>query len=71
LVRRLIENAKCELLELELAEVDITQRPEVAVTYGVMSTPAIAINGRLEFVGVPREDALLARLRALRSSHGA
>jgi protein-disulfide isomerase len=36
----------------------------VAVKYGVMATPAIAINGRLEFRGVPRADALLARLRA-------
>jgi len=36
----------------------------VAVKYGVMSTPAIAINGRLEFSGVPREAALRARLRA-------
>ncbi len=32
--------------------------------YGVMATPAIAVNGRLEFTGVPREDALRARLRA-------
>ncbi len=46
-------------------EVDITQHPEVAVKYRVMSTPAIAINGRLEFLGVPREDALLDRLRAV------
>jgi hypothetical protein len=29
-----------------------------------MTTPAIAINGRLEFSGVPREDALRTRLRA-------
>ena len=43
---------------------DITQRPEVAVKYRVMATPAIAINGRLEFRSVPREDVLLARLRS-------
>ena len=30
--------------------------------YGVMTTPALAINGRLEFTGIPREDALRARL---------
>jgi hypothetical protein len=53
-----------EFRELELREVDITQRPDVAVGYGVLSTPAIAINGRLEFQGVPREEAFLARLRA-------
>jgi protein-disulfide isomerase len=34
------------------------------VKCGVTATPAIAINGRLELSGVPREDALRARLRA-------
>ena len=43
---------------------DIAEHPEVAVRYRVMSTPAIAINGKLEFLGVPGEGALLARLRA-------
>lgn len=28
-----------------------------------MAIPAIAMNGRLEFSGVPREDALRKRLR--------
>ena len=37
----------------------------VAVKYRVMSTPAIAINGKLEFLGVPREEALLDRLHAV------
>ena len=36
----------------------------IEVQYRVMATPAIAINGKLEFTGVPREEALLARLRA-------
>ncbi len=50
---------------LEIKEVDVTRHPEVAVKYRVMATPAIAINGRLEFLGVPREDALLNRLHAV------
>ena len=32
--------------------------------YRVMATPAIAINGKLEFLGVPKEEALRARLLA-------
>ena len=36
----------------------------MAVKYRVLSTPAIAINGKLEFLGVPSESALLASLRA-------
>ena len=59
----MVEDARETLSDLEIEEVDITSRPEVAVKYRVMATPAIAINGRLEFRGVPRADALLARLR--------
>jgi len=64
LVAGLIDRARSTLPELQLEEVDITEHPEVAVKYRVMSTPAIAINGKLEFLGVPGEGALLARLRA-------
>jgi len=64
LVATLIQEASAGLEGLQLDEVDVSERPDVAVKYGVMSTPAIAINGRLEFSGVPREDALRARLRA-------
>jgi hypothetical protein len=64
LVAKLIQEASAGLEGLQLDEVDVSERPDVAVKYGVMSTPAIAINGRLEFSGVPREGALRARLRA-------
>ncbi len=64
LVARLIEQAKAEIADLHFEDVDITERPEVAVKYRVMSVPAIAINGRLEFMGVPKEDELRRRLLA-------
>ncbi|MBI2466549.1 MAG: thioredoxin family protein [Candidatus Rokubacteria bacterium] len=67
MVARLIQEARAELPDLQLDEVDITEHPEVAVRYRVMSTPAIAINGTLEFLGVPKADALLERLRAAAS----
>jgi hypothetical protein len=35
-----------------------------SLKYGVMATPALAINGRLEFTGIPREDARRARLQS-------
>ena len=65
MVLRLIESAKSQIFDVEMKEVDITEHPEVAVKYRVMATPAIAINGRLEFLGVPREDALLERLHSV------
>ncbi len=65
MVATLIEKAKTEVPDIEVEEIDVAANPAVAVKYRVMSTPAIAINGTLEFTGVPREDALLARLRAV------
>ena len=64
MVARLIEDIRLSVPEIVLEDVDLGEHPEVAVRYGVMATPAIAINGRLEFTGVPREEALRARLRA-------
>ena len=49
---------KAEAPDLRLEELDITEHPEVAVKYRVMFTPAIAINGKLAFTGVPREGDL-------------
>lgn len=65
MVAKMVEEAKGQLPRVQLEEVVITEHPAIAVTYRVMSTPAIAINGRLEFVGVPRADALLARLQTI------
>ncbi len=64
MVVELIANASKMFPDVYLEEVDVSRRPEVAVKYGVMSTPAIAINGELAFTGVPREEALAARLQA-------
>lgn len=59
-----MDEAREEFPDLRVEEIDVAAHPEVAVTYAVMATPAIVINGRLEFTGVPGEDALRARLRA-------
>ncbi len=67
MVAALIEKAKAEVPDVHVEAIDVAADPAVAVKYRVMSTPAIAINGRLEFTGVPREDALLARLRTAAS----
>ena len=64
LARDVIESLRAEQPDLKLQIVDITEHPEVAVKYLVMSAPAIAINGCLAFTGIPREEALRARLRS-------
>ena len=60
----MIELVRAQVPDLYVDEIDVTANPAVAVRYGVMSTPAIAIDGKLSFAGVPREEALLVRLRA-------
>ncbi len=37
----------------------------MAMKYGVMATPALVINGRLAFTGVPKEKKLKEWLEAL------
>lgn len=64
MVATAIEKAKTEVPDIQVEEIDVAANPAVAVKYRVMSTPAIAINGKLEFTGVPRAEALLARLRS-------
>jgi protein-disulfide isomerase len=64
LVVTLIEKVKAEVPEIHVEEIDVAANPALAVKYRVMSTPAVAINGKLEFTGVPRQETLLARLRA-------
>ena len=59
-----MDEAREEFSDLNVEEVDVAERPDVAVKYGVMATPALAINGRLVFTGIPREDALRARLQS-------
>ncbi len=68
MVKGFLEKAKEEFPEVSFHEVDLTEHPEVAVKYGVMATPALVINGRLEFIGVPQEKQLKARLEALLAS---
>ncbi len=55
MVLKLIGRARDHISDLQVEEVDVSANPEVAVKYRIMSTPAIAINGRLAFTGVPRE----------------
>lgn len=60
----MIEKAKSQVPDIQVEEIDVAAHPAIAVKYRVMSTPALAINGKLEFTGVPREETLLARLQS-------
>lgn len=64
MVSNAVDTARARFPELEVREWNLVEHPELGPRYGVMATPAIVINGRLEFRGVPREQTFLERLEA-------
>jgi len=58
-VQKMLKELKEELGDqLTVEEVDITVDTARASQYGVMSVPAIAINGVLKFIDVPKKEDL-------------
>jgi len=58
-VKKMLKELSIELKgDITVEEVDITVDPTRAAQYGLMSVPAVAINGVLKFVGVPRREEL-------------
>jgi small redox-active disulfide protein 1 len=58
-VKKMLKELTKELKgEITVEEVDVTAEPTRASQYGVMSVPAVAINGILKFVGVPNREEL-------------
>ena len=64
---RVVAEVRRDHPDVQLQVIDISDRPDLAVKYRVMMTPAIAINGELAFAGAPAEPALRARILAARS----
>lgn len=64
MVTELVKKVK-EDFSLTWKITDLVEHPELALKYGIMSTPAIVINGKLEFVGVPREEKLRKKIEEL------
>lgn len=60
--KRLIEKVKRDTPNLEVKTIDLTEHPEVAQKYMLMTAPGIVIDGKLEFIGVPKEEELRKKL---------
>ena len=54
---------KAEVPDLAWRVMDVTEEPELAVKYRAPITPAIFIDGKLEFIGYPKQAALQAKIR--------
>lgn len=58
-VKKMVKEVSSELEgDITVEEVDITVDPTRAAQYGVMSVPAVVINGILKFIDVPSREEL-------------
>lgn len=52
-----------DAMEVAYELIDITKNPEILQKYPVMAAPGVVINGKLEFVGVPKKEELARRIK--------
>lgn len=50
-VLRVLTAVAADRPDLEVREVDLTEHPEVAARHGLLACPAVAVDGRVVFVG--------------------
>ena len=63
-VKEMLKSLSEELTgKITIEEVDITVDTTRAAQYGIMSVPAIAINGELKFMEVPKKEELKKALQ--------
>jgi Thioredoxin domain len=58
-----LEGMKGEVPDLAWRVIDVSETPELAVNYRAPMTPAIYIDGKLEFMGYPKQAALQAKIK--------
>lgn len=52
----------CQEKEIRIEEIDLVDHPDIAVKHKIMSAPGIVINGKLEFLGVPKRHLLMDKI---------
>ncbi len=68
---RIAQKLQGEFPDLSIEKIDMIEHPEVSVQYRIFSAPGVVINGKLEFVGAPKEKQLREKLRQIVTSAGA
>lgn len=63
-VLRVLTAVAADRPDLQVREVDLTEHPEVAARHGLLACPAVAIDGRVAFVGRVDERRVRAALDA-------
>ena len=68
---RIAQKLQVEFPDLSVEKIDMIEHPEVSMQYRILSAPGVVINGKLEFVGAPKEKQLREKLRQIVTSAGA
>jgi thioredoxin family protein len=69
MLEEVISEHEDELAGIQVTTVDVLSEPEAVIRYGILSTPALAINGKLRSVGVPKRSELLRMLTEEAGEH--
>ena len=64
MVQKFVEQEAQDFPGLSYRTIDVAESPEIGARYGVLSIPAIIINDKLVFRGVPKEKALREQLES-------
>ncbi|MBI2547290.1 MAG: thioredoxin family protein [Candidatus Aenigmarchaeota archaeon] len=49
-------------LKVKYTVIDVTKNPKMLQKYPILTAPGVVINGKLEFMGVPKESDLRKKL---------
>ena len=60
-----VEKVKAVFPEMVVEIIDVIETPEAAQKYMLMSAPGVVVNGKLEFVGGVKEEALRKKIEEL------
>lgn len=59
----ILDSLKPEINEFALETIDISQHPEQALQYQVLTTPTLVINETIVLRGIPKREKLLSSLK--------
>jgi len=64
-VYKVVEELKARKIDVSVNEIDVLKHPEIMLKYEITSTPALAVNGKLTFIGVPKEEEIRRHIESL------
>ena len=67
--------SNCSVVEKMLDEIgvsydviDVTEKPEYLQKYPIYTAPGVVINGKLEFIGVPKKQKLIEKIESVKKT---